>query len=756
MPDGMNPRGVVAHVGRATSRVDGKLKVTGQACYAAEYGAASLLHGWIVPSAIAKGRVVSIDTAAAMAVEGVEIVFTHENRGGVAWFDRKWRDEVAPPGSPFRPLQSDRIQFADQPIAVVIANTLEAARDAASLVKVVYEAEEHLTDFHVAVDKAYRPPKKRFGIPRPPKPRGDVGKAFRAAPFKLEAQYGLAPESHQPMEMFATTCVWEEGGKLTVYDKTQGSQNVQGYLTKVFGLKKKNVRVVNAYVGGAFGVALRPHAHAFCAVMASLALKRSVRISMTRQDMFTVGYRPDTLHTIGLACDGEGRLQAVTHDGVSATSTFEDYQENLVNWSGLLYHCDNVRLRYKLTKLDTCTPCDMRAPGAASGVTALECAIDELAFKAGIEPLTFRRLNYAPKDADTNKEFTSKSLEACYREGAEAFGWSERAARPAATRDGLDLVGFGMASGVWEAMMMKTQCKAVLTSDGKLSVSLATSDIGTGTYTILTQIAADAFGLPLEKVTVRMGDSDLPAAPVEGGSWGAASGGSAVQAACEAVQKTLFAHAAKMTNSPLKDAALEEVVFADGRLALRRDRARGVTIGEAMLAAEVTLIEETAKVGPDLLQMLKYESFTHSAVFAEVRVDEELGVVRATRIVCAVAAGRILNPKTARSQILGGVVMGLGMALHEEIVTDHRLGRVLNHNFAEYHIPAHADMPDIQVIFVDEQDEKASPIGVKGLGEIGIVGTAAAVANAIFHATGRRVREFPVTIDKILRTDPQL
>jgi xanthine dehydrogenase YagR molybdenum-binding subunit len=752
MPDGENH----THIGRATSRVDGPLKVSGQARYAAEYGAPDLLHGCIVSSTIARGRVISIDTAKAEAVSGVVRIFTHEQKGGVAWFDVSWRDEVAPPGAPFRPLQSDEIQFADQPVAVVIAETWEAARDAASLVEVGYETSEHLTDFHVAVDKAYRPPRKRMGIPRPPKPRGDARAAFKSAPFKLEAQYLLPAESHQAMEMFATTCVWDGDGKITVYDKTQGSQNVQGYLTKVFGLKKKKVRVVNAYVGGAFGSGLRPHAHAFCAVMASLELKRSVRIVMSRQEMFTVGYRPDTLHTIGLACDGEGRLQAVTHDGVSATSRFEDYQENLVNWSGLLYHCDNVRLRYKLTKLDTCTPCDMRAPGAASGVTVLECAMDELAFKAGIDPLTFRRLNYAPKDADTNKEFTSKSLEACYREGAESFGWSERAAQPATTRDGSELVGFGMASGVWEAMVMKTQCKAVFTSDGRLSISLATSDIGTGTYTILTQIAAEAFGLPLEAVTVRIGDSDLPAAPVEGGSWGAASGGSAVQAACQAVQQTLFAHAQKMTNSPLKDAAFEDVVFADGRISRRDDRGRGVTVGEAMQAAEVSSIEGTGKAGPDLLQMLKYESFTHSAVFAEVRVDEELGVVRVTRIVCAVAAGRILNPKTARSQILGGIVMGIGMALHEEVITDHRFGRVMNHNLSEYHVPSHTDVPEIEVIFVDEQDDKASPIGVKGLGEIGIVGTAAAVANAIFHATGRRVREFPITIDKILKAEPQI
>lgn len=280
------------------------------------------------------------------------------------------------------------------------------ARDAAVLVDVTYQEDPHLTDFRQAVDKAYRPSLKRPGIPRPPKPRGDAVGAFRDAPHRLEVQYAMAPEHHNPMEMFGTTCVWEGDERFTVYDKTQGSQNVQDHICRVFGLKKKNVRVINAHVGGAFGSGLRPHAQAFCAVMASLALKRSVRVTLSRQEMFTVGYRPDSLHTIGLACDNEGRLQAITHDGVAATSAYEDYQESLVNWSGLLYHCDNVRLNYKLTKLDTCTPCDMRAPGAASGVNVFECAIDELAFAAGIDPLAFRQLNYGAKDENEGKEFS--------------------------------------------------------------------------------------------------------------------------------------------------------------------------------------------------------------------------------------------------------------------------------------------------------------------------------------------------------------
>jgi len=743
MPDGI-------HIGRPTSRVDGRLKVTGAAKYAAEYDAEDLLHGVIVSASIAAGHVRAIHTEQARALPGVVEIYTHENRGKAAWLDRSWRDETAPPGHPFRPLHSDRILFEGQPIALVVAETYEAARDAAALVSADYERDGHCTDLDLARAKSYDPPRKRSGIPPPPKPRGDADKAFAAAPYKVRQEYKIGSHHHNPMELFATTCVWESKAKVTVYDKTQGSQNSQSYIAHVFNLRPKNVRVINRYVGGAFGSGLRPHAQLFLSVMASLELKRSVRVSLTRAQMFHVGYRPNLIQAVALAADGEGRLQAVMHDAVAATSHFEDYQEVVVNWSGLLYHCDNVRLSYELAKLDTCTPIDMRAPGATSGVAALECAMDELAYEVGVDPLELRRLNYAPMDENDDKQLTSKALHACYREGAAAFGWGRRTPAPGSMRDGNELVGWGMATGVWDAMLQKAEARVVLTPDGRLEVSAAASDIGTGTWTILTQIGAEAFGVPLESVTVRIGDSMLPTTPVEGGSWTAATSGAAVQSACDAVKKALFKQARKMTNSPLADAAYKDVEVAAGRIALKTDTARGLAIGEIMHAADLDKIAAKGKVMPNLLQMAKYASYTHSAIFAEVRVDEEMGVVRVTRVVCAVAAGRILNPKTARSQILGGVVMGIGMALHEEAMFDHGLGKVMNQNIAEYHMPVHADIDDIEVIFVEEHDDKVSPLGVKGVGEIGIVGTAAAVANAIFHATGKRVRELPITLDKLL------
>jgi xanthine dehydrogenase YagR molybdenum-binding subunit len=738
------------HVGRPTNRVDGPLKVTGQAKYAAEYPTADLLHGYIVGSTIAAGRITALHVDRARMIPGVVEIFTHENRGKAARLDRSWRDEVAPPGHPFRPLHSERILFDGQPIALVVAASYEAARDAASLISAEYEVSEHCTELERKRADAYVPPKKRSGIPPPPDPRGDAEKAFEKAPIKISRDYRINAEHHNPMEMFGTTCVYEGAGKLTIYDKTQGSQNAQGYVTSVFGLKAKNVKLINHYVGGAFGSGLRPQHQLFFAVMASLELKRSVRVSLTRSQMFHIGYRPDNFQTVSLAAEQDGRLLSIMHDAVASTSHYEDYQEAVVNWSGMMYHCDNVKLSYRLAKLDTATPCDMRAPGAAIGVTALECALDELSYEVGIDPLEIRRLNFASKDENTDKQFTSNALLACYREGAAAFGWGKRKPSPRSMRDGHELIGWGVATGMWDAFLQKAEASARLSADGKLEVSTAASDIGTGTWTILTQIGADAFGLSLDDVRARIGESTLPTSPVEGGSWTAASNGSAVQAACDAVKKTLFKHAKKMANSPLADSKMEEIEVSNGRIFRTDDTGRGLTIAEVMHAADLTEIEEKGKVAPDLLQMMKYISYTHSAVFAEVRVDEDLGVVRVTKIVCAAAAGRILNPKTARSQILGGVVMGIGMALHEEAMTDHRLGKIMNHNFAEYHIPAHADIDDIEVIFVDEHDEKVSPLGVKGLGEIGIVGTASAVANAIFHATGKRIRDFPITIDKLL------
>lgn len=738
------------NTGRPVSRIDGPLKVTGRADYAAEHFEPGMLHGYIVPSTIAAGTILSIDTSSASSMPGVVEIFTHENRPDAAWWDYKWRDETAPPGHPFRPLHSERILFDGQPVALVIADTFENARDAAALIIVGYDDADPDTNLADHLQDSYVPPRKRSGLPRPPKPRGEPEKAFEEAEFKISADYVSESEHHNPMEMFATSVLWENDHQLTIYDKTQGSQNSQAYVCSVFGLETEDVRVFNPFVGGAFGAALRPRPQLFLAVMASLALKRSIKIEMSRRDMFYLSHRPALRQTVSLAADRDGRLQSVMHHAVAATSRFEDYQEVVVNWSSLAYKCDNVKLSYELAKLDIDTPGDMRAPGAASGLVALEAAMDELSYEIGIDPLELRRRNFVHYDQNDDKQITSKALHLCYTEGANRFGWDERPLAPRAMKDGSELIGWGMATGLWEAFMRPAEAKVRLTANGELSVSAAASDIGTGTYTILAQIAGDVFDLPADRVNVNIGDSSLPTTAVEGGSWTAASSGSAVQAAADAVKAKLLASAKGMENSPLKDLEVTQTTIRNGRLVATHAPECGVAISSIFASEGLSSIEEETSASPSMLQMLKYVSYTHSAVFVEVRVDEELGTVRVTRVVSAIGAGRILNPKTARSQILGGVVMGIGMALHEEGQFDHRTGRLMNHNLADYHIPAHADIEDIDVIFVQEEDDMASPIGVKGLGEIGIVGVAAAVANAIFHATGKRVREFPITIDKLI------
>jgi xanthine dehydrogenase YagR molybdenum-binding subunit len=736
-------------IGFPISRIDGPLKVSGKAAYASEYAVPGMLHGAVALATIANGRITRIDTADAAAFPGVTKIYTHENRPRTAWWDSAWKDEVALPGHPFRPLENDRILFDGQPVAFVIAETFEAARDAAALIRVDYTEEVPHTDLLAERDKAMVPKERRNGIQPPPPPRGDAQAAFDAAPFKIAAEYVHEGEHHNPMELFGTTVILEEDGSLTIHDKTQGSQNSQGYVCGIFELPKDKVRVFNHYVGGAFGSGLRPKHQLFLATMAALDLKRSVQLELTRREMFYLTWRPTTIQTVKMAADADGKLSAILHDAIQATSLYEDYQEVVVNWSGLAYQCDNVTLTYEIAPLNVSTPGDMRAPGAASGVFALESAIDELSYVVGVDPLDFRARNFAHVDQNQDLQLTSKALHACYRQGGDRFGWQDRSHAPRSMHDGQDLVGQGMSTGVWEATLTQAAAKARLDADGSVTVSAAASDIGTGTWTILAQIGAEAFGVSADQVTVKIGDSSLSQTSVEGGSWTAASTGSAVMAASTAVRATLLKHAQAMDNSPLEGATVEQTAIRDRRLVLDVNDQMGVSIADIMAAGDLSFIEEETEVAPDQAQAKKFVSYTHSANFVEVRIDEELGVIRVTKVVVAVAAGRILNPKTARSQILGGVVMGIGMALHEEGMIDHRTGRIMNHNLAEYHVPAHADIQDIDVIFVEEHDDMASPIGVKGLGEIGIVGVAAAVANAVYHATGNRVRHLPITIDKV-------
>jgi xanthine dehydrogenase YagR molybdenum-binding subunit len=739
-------------IGKPVSRIEGPLKVTGKAKYAAEFNVPNLAHGFVVNSEIAKGRIKKIDRAAALAVPGVIEVFAHDNRPEMASSSGKYADETAPPGSPFRPLYDDTISFAGQPVALVVAEEFEIARFAATLVEIEYETEEAITDIDSQIAKAYEPRKKRFPG-WDPEPRGDVEKALTRSPIKIKHAYRTPIEHHNPMECFGTTAVWEEDGRLTVYDKTQGAPNCYRYICSVFGLAKDKVRLLSPYVGGAFGTALRPNYQLNMAVLAVIGLKRPVRVALTRQQMFTVGYRPETIQTLSLGAEDDGSLSALRHDAIANTSRFEDYQEPTAIWTGALYHCNDAAATAKLTQIDLFTPCDMRAPGGASSLYAIESAMDELSYAVGIDPLELRLRNYSEWDQNDDKPYTSKALKDCYYRGAERFGWSKRKPEPRSMREGRELVGYGMATGIWEAFRVPTSARAVLAPDGTLEIGCGTADIGTGTYTILAQIGAEMLGLPIDKVTVKVGDSDLPVAPVEGGSWTAASAGSAVMEACNGIREDLLKRAGKIKNAPLEGAEPADVTFVDGEMRVRGDPSRAMALTDVLQGLNDPIKSEvTSKPDPKVFQ--RYSHYTHSAVFAEVRLDEELGMLRVVRVVSAVAAGRILNPKTARSQIMGAVVGGIGMALHEETVIDHRYGCFINHNFAEYHVPVNADIHDIDVIFVEEREPHLNPLGVKGVGEIGIVGTAAAVANAAYHATGVRVRDLPITIDKLLGLTP--
>ena len=739
-------------IGQPISRLEGRSKVTGAAKYAGEYNVNGLLYGYVVNSTITKGKILHIDTNAAKEIEGVIEVFTHENRPSLAWFDMQYTDMDAPPGSPFRPLQNAEIKYNGQPIALVVAETFELARYAASIMKVSYEEQSYVTDLNQNKHKARDP---KMGVatllkPLPPKPKGDFEKEFAASAAQVSTEIIHGTEHHNPMELFATTTIFEGDGKVTIYDKTQGTVNCQLYVGNIFGLHFKNVRVISPFVGGAFGSGLRPQYQLFMSVMAALQLKRSVRVTLDRQQMYTFGHRPPTVQQLRFGADASGVVNAINHTAIAETSRHEDYTEVVVNWSNIVYPAKNTKLEYQLLPLDVSSPLDMRAPGGSTASHAIESTMDALAYKLNIDPVQFRLINYADIDVSEDRPFSSKELRQCYIQGAERFGWSQRNPEPRSMRRGNKLVGYGMATGFWEAMTIPARAEAILTKEGKLRVSSAVTDIGTGTLTVMTQIAADELGLPMEDVQFCYGDSKMPFAPIQGGSFTVSTVGSAVKSAGKALRKKILKKAREMDNSPLKNAEDSDVVFERGGISLKSNPAVLVFFREIISANDGKEIKTTNMSVPNVFKLKKYTRAAHSAAFVEVEVDEQLGTIRVTRAVTAVAAGNIINPKTARSQILGGMVWGISKALFEETISDHRFGKYMNQNLAEYHIPVHADVHDLDVIFVEEKDEIINELGSKGVGEIGLVAMTPAITNAIFHATGKRINHLPVHFDELL------
>ncbi|WP_231426931.1 xanthine dehydrogenase family protein molybdopterin-binding subunit [Pedobacter sp. Leaf250] len=739
-------------VGQPISRLEGKLKVTGAAKYAAEYQVENLLHGYVVNSPITKGKIINIDIAKALAIPGVIDVLSHKNRTKLAWFDVQYTDMDAPPGTVFKPLHNENILYNGQPIALVVAEDFETARYASTQITFEFEQEAFETNLQNNTEKG-RPAKKGFATalkPPPPPPTGDFDKAYGQAAVKVEAEFKHGTEHHNPIELFATTTVYKGKGKLTIYDKTQGTINNQLYVANIFGLHYKDVRVLAPFVGGGFGAGLRPQYQLFLCVMAALHLKRNVRVVLDRKQMFSFSHRPPAIQKMRFASDINGRMTALGHSVYAETSNFEDYTEPTANWSHKLYPSPNTLFEHNIVPLDVYTPMDMRAPGGSTALHAIECTMDELAHKLKIDPLELRLINYSEMDPSSKKPYTSKALRECYLQAAEKFGWSNRNPEPRATMRGNKLVGYGMATGIWDAFQFPARVEAMITKDGKLVLNNATTDIGTGTLTVMTQIAADELGLSLEEVDFQYGDSKKPFSMFQGGSAITSSTGVAIVVAAKALRKKLLKKAAQMENSPFKNASDEEVIFNGGNLHLKNEPGTYVSLKNIIAFNKGKAIKTTNMGKPHMLKLRKYSLATHSASFVEVEVDQDLGTVTVTRAVTAVAAGKIINPKTAKSQISGSMIWGISKALHEETIMDDHFGKYINTNLGEYHIPVHADIGQLDVIFAEERDELINEIGTKGVGEIGLVGMPAAISNAIFNATGKRIYKLPIHFDELI------
>jgi xanthine dehydrogenase YagR molybdenum-binding subunit len=733
-------------VGKGLDRVDARLKVTGQATYAAEVQVAGVAHAVMVTSSIAKGRIAAIDTAAASAARGVLTVLTHENAMRLPGAARK----ATPVDKILQLLQDDRVLYNDQPVALVVADTLEHAQHAATLVRPRYDAEQPTAELDLPGGEAYEP--RTAGPAGEAKSnRGDFDAAFAAAKFKVDATYSTPNENHHPMEPHATIAVWQGDKKLTVYDSTQGLFGVQKKLAAIFELEPTDVRVINHFVGGGFGSKGSPWSHVALAAMAARALGRPVKLAVTRPQMCSLtGHRPRTLQKVALAADASGQLTAIHHEVTSETSRFDEFVEPAAAQTRMLYACANVRTAHRLVRVDVPTPTFQRAPGESTGTFALESAMDELAVALGVDPVELRLRNHADQDPESGKPWSSKSLRECDREAAERFGWSRRTPAPRSMRDGHHLVGWGMATATYPSNQRPSSARATLRQDGTALVVAGTQDIGTGTYTIMTQIAADTLALPVEAVRFDLGDTAYPETPVSGGSMTASSTGSAVKMASLELLKKLREVASGDPKSPLHGLRPEAIDAEDGALVARGDRTRrdryaailGRAGGKGELGAEFKTDEKDDRT--------RFSCHAFGAAFVEVRVDEALGEVRVARIVGAYAAGRILNAKTARSQFIGGLTWAIGMALLEDTRRDARTARVVSRDLADYHVPVNADVPAIEVISVPEDDPHVNEIGAKGIGEIGITGASAAIANAVYHATAKRVRDLPITLDKLL------
>jgi len=734
-----------SNIGQPLTRRDGVLKVTGAASYAADNHPPGMLYAVLAVSSIARGRVTFLDVDAAKAHTGVVEVMTPANRPPLA----QDPDEKTNPFM-FRLdlLQNDRIRYANQPIAVVIAETLEAATEGAALLSPRYDTDPARVGLDAT--KSFVPPGVGVGNPSEVH-RGDVEAGLAAASKHIEATYETAAQYHNPMEPHAIVAAWD-GDTLSIDTPSQGLAIAQGRLAGLFGISPDNIHIRSPFLGGGFGCKGLISGPQVLGIMAARMAGKPVKLVLRREQMFgPVGHRAATRQTLRVGVDNDGKLTALDHRTKTTSSTFDDFFEPAADISHTLYASTAIATSHEAVRVDTGTPLFMRAPGEATGSIALESAIDEMAQACGMDPLGFRLKNYAEVEPISGKPFSSKALRDCYTQGAKRFGWERRPLAPRQMRDddGL-LVGWGLGTATFPALMFQAQAKAVLRQDGSGVMAIGAHEMGQGASTALAQIAADGLGLDIDQVEFRSGTSDLPDAGIAGGSAHTATAGMAIHNAGADVIARLADLATNDDRSALFGAGNAGVIARGGRLFVRDDESRSERYADILGRAGLTEIEGRGSSAADPAAQSAYAMHAHGAVFAEIKVDPDLGQMRVTRVVGAFAAGRIINPRMVRSQLFGGMIWGVSFALHEQAVMDQRSGRAMNANLGEYHIPVNADVPSLEAILVEERDPHVNALGIKGVGEIGITGTAGAVANAVWHATGIRVRKFPITLDRLI------
>jgi len=731
-------------IGESITRVDGRVKVMGAAKYAAEFQIPQLAYAVMVTSTIANGRIQRMDTAAAQRSPGVLTVMTPANapklpQGGKA--------AVHPPaGRVLSLLQDDLVHYNNQPIAVVVAETLNQALYAASLVRVRYQDQPAQLDFEAGFPTAHP---GGHGHDPAEVSAGQLAEGMAAGEVKVDEVYLTPMQNHNPMEPHATIAQWQ-GEQLILHDSTQYISGVKQTVARAMGLPDDNVRVLCPFTGGGFGSKGSTWSHVVLAAMAAKVVNRPVKLVLERPQMFgPVGGRPRTHQHIVLAAKRDGTLTAMQHDVYTHTSVIEDFTEPSSNVTRMLYASPTIQTSQKLVPLTLGTPTFQRAPGEATGTFALEIAMDELASKLNMDPIQLRLKNYAEKDPTSNKPFSSKNLRECYTRGAERFGWAKRNPQPRSTREGNEWIGWGMATATYSANRSAASALVQFEPGGRVTVATGSQDLGTGTYTIMAQVAAATLNLPMELIDAKLGDSTLPKSPVSGGSQTTASVMPAVQAAAKQAQLKLLTAAAGDTGSPLHGAQPDELDFKNGRIIRKGQPESGETLTAFMARNGNRPLGAVASAEPEQ-DAQQYSNHSWGAVFAEVAVDAQLGMPRVRRITGVYDVGTLLNEKTGKSQLIGGIVWSVGFALLEASYADGRNGRIVNNNLAEYHVPVNADIGEIDVSVIGTPDTKFNPLGARGIGEIGITGASAAVANAIYHATGKRIRSAPITPDMLL------